>query len=177
MSETIERSRQLLRRLCTAGRIMGWALVTLYAVGIGACAWVLVVPTPPQFFSFWEELTGITTEYLLTGLLVLGVVQFIRYLVEKECQPGWLLRKGHLVLYLFALCLLAMGISGIYPKLLMIADHHPSGSFSDISAPITLLAAFLSAMFPILTRALILVGMGLALRLVVPIVAESKTLV
>ena len=176
MTESTERSRRLLQKLCGAGRIMGWALLALAAVGFGILVWNLEGMLGLGRRIVIREVMDITFDYLFTGVVALCVVQFIRYLVEKESQPGWFLRKGHLILCILALCLLARGALEAYPKLAVLHEHLPE-RLSSIDSFFALALVILIGVLPSLTKALVLIGMGLAMRLSLPVIAESKTLV
>jgi hypothetical protein len=109
------------------------------------------------------------------GLLLLGTAQFIRYISEKQYQPGWLLRHGDKLLYLYAFFQIINAVVGFAEFTIFImsrTNHH----FSFAEACQTL---FIWS-FIILTSIaaiLILVGLAQVLRRIMPVIEESKTLV
>lgn len=166
MREKSQQNREMLRQLCGAGRVLGWVLVVLFATGFCQSVWMWAFVSPkPEHWSLYGAVMGLTSDYLFVGLLVLVITQFIRFLVEEEYQPGWLLRRGNVILYIFALGLLIR--CGVV--LSRMANIDTEYQF--------ILLGLLTTILPIFTKVLILIGMGLVLRRVLPVIAESKTLV
>jgi len=110
------------------------------------------------------------SSFMLLGLTLLGVVQFIRYLYDDEYQAGWSLRHGSSILYTFAAITFLVHIGGLLLRINyktgMDADNY-LGLSSDWP-----LSALLSVGI-----VLILVGTGQALRRIMPVIEESKTIV
>ncbi len=172
MTEHVDSSRLWLRRLCRAGRITGWALVALFLYGIGVLLWILYfAPSIPEKFHAVREFHHMTKNCLLTGLLLLGAIQFVRYLTDLDDEPGRLLRNFHFVLFALAAGLLTLHLvsSGMTVGTVIGSQFSLSHLFAGS-------LVFVMALLPGLAQAFILAGTGLAVRLVLPIIAESKTL-
>ena len=113
---------------------------------------------------FYEALV---VGFVLLGFILLGLAQFVRYLYESEYQPGWILRHGDKILYVYALGLI------IGPILHYLFQTKIFGYTGTVD-----LFLFLSgALVPAIARTLIFVGMAQILKRMVPMVEESKTLV
>ena len=170
MSDTIEQNRWRLRRLCKAGQVFGWTLVAFFCVWLGLFLLIRLFGLSYRAGAkHLEDFTRGTTDWLLTGLVALGAVQLIQYLAEKDPQPGFLLRRGHLILWAFALGVLLSDTLELCSMTWFYQD-----GFETVD--ITLSLVSWAGILPTLAKALILFGIGLAIRLVMPIIAESKTL-
>jgi hypothetical protein len=116
---------------------------------------------------------------LLTGLVVVGMVQFIRYVVEEDSEPRWLLRNGHIILCLLAFSLLLTSGLRSWPQgwnnLALVFACSPE---QMVPMDRRLGVAFLefTAWLPVFTKVLCVLGIAVTLRTVLPIMAESKTL-
>jgi len=97
--------------------------------------------------------------WLPLGIIVLGVAQLIKYVSESEYQPGWLLRHGTGILYLFAVLMLVNSV--IRYCFLMPIESSGIGMF----------------LLPDVAKMLILIGLAEILKRVLPVIEESKTLV
>jgi hypothetical protein len=106
---------------------------------------------------------------VLTGLIALGIAQFIKYLFETANEPGWILRCGDKILYLNAIFVIVSGVGVLY--------FH-NAKMMEIASPYYSQWRFLVENgLPVVARALILAGSGQILRRVMPVIEESKTLV
>ncbi|OHB78944.1 MAG: hypothetical protein A2Z25_21450 [Planctomycetes bacterium RBG_16_55_9] len=168
MNAFIEQNRGLLRTYCIGARIIGWAL--LIAAPIGTCMAL------SGKSAFTENVLGILymlqallLNFMLLGLVLLGVAQFIRYLFEADNEPGWILLHGTTVLYVAAVIVLfGCVVNFLFYTFFTYTMH---------SGRISLLPRFLSLSIPAAAKILILVGLGQILRRAMPIIEESKTLV
>ena len=165
INEFIEKNKKLLRTYCIATRIIGWALL------ITAATWTVsnLSGYSSSSMPFATSITIFITIFIriLFGLVVLGVAQFIRYLFETEYKPGWILRHGEKILYLYA------GLCFIRIPFLFFLDAKRVGDPIYYSPWGFLIANGI----PLVAGALILVGLAQILRRVMPIIEESKTLV
>ncbi len=161
MNTFIEKNKGLLKFYCVAARIIGWVL--LITAGIRT---VEILSGYSSFsIPFVMPITFLIR--ILIGLVVLGVAQFIRYLFETEYKPGWILRHGEKILYLYAV------LRVIRIVFLFFVDARTMGD-SIYYSPWGFLV---DNVLPVVASALILVGLAQILRRVMPIIEESKTLV
>ena len=161
MNEFIEKNRRLLNIYCVVARIIGWVLL------ITAGTWTVSTLSGYSSFSLPCVMPITIFIRILVGLVILGVAQFIRYLFETEYKPGWILRHGEKILYLYA----ALRIIRI--TFLFFVDAKRMGDPIYYSP-----WGFLEANgLPVVASALILVGLAQILRRVMPIIEESKSLV
>ena len=170
MNEFIEKNRRLLMFYCIAARIIGWVIVILSVMPALSILFFFIVkpaffhefllPTMPKVLN---NLLGVLFDLLLLGVIVLGVAQLIRYVSESKYQPGWLLRHGTGILYLFAVLKFVGSVVRYFFLLPAITP------IDSVSIQIYLLVD--------VAKMLILIGLADILKRVLPVIQESKTLV
>ena len=155
-----ETNRRFLRVCRIAMRVAGWLIVAGGVVGtVLACVGVAL--PPGHGFRLMALSKGAGTVVL--GIIMLGLAQLIRFLLADAAKPGWILRHGDTFLYLYA----ATEVLAQLANQSVIAVHLGNQWLAPFVAPVPFS----------LVKALILVGLGLVLRRVIPMVEESKTLV
>ena len=164
MNEFIEKNRRRLMFYCIAARIIGWVLVILSAMPALLIPFVVYRALrfhefPPEMLPMLSGLLKVLFDRLPLGIIVLGVAQLIRHVSESEYQPGWLLRHGTGILYLFAVLMLV----GPLIRYFFLKPIEISG-----------LGMFLIAD---VAKMIILIGLADILKRVMPVIEESKTLV
>lgn len=170
MNTFIEKNKGLLKFYCVAARIIGWVLV------LGGLVWFfLIIPSIDADISARADallyvISSMLFDFMMLGLIALGVTQFIRYLSETGYQPGCILRKADRIFYMYAVFLILktyckyIWYNACYAELL----QNP-----EVSRLLFMQPFFL----PTLAKVLILVGLGQTIRRILPIIEESKTLV
>jgi hypothetical protein len=171
MNEFIEKNRRSLRFLCDALHSIGQVVLVLGMLGVFAIITLLLLSK----FRYWQAPEGFKMilkmlplgafNILFIGIGVLGLSQFIKYLVDRDYKPGWILRHGELFCYLYAL-LTVLGVVWVYT-----IDPFDHSEHMNKGLPI------LIVIFSTTVRVLILVGLGQILRRILPVIEESKTLV
>lgn len=172
MNEIIEKNRRLLKFYCENLRTIGFLFLILGLVG----GFALTIFKLVAKFGYWHapksyemviSLMPIgALNIIFYGLAILGFVQFIRYLVEEDYKPGWILRHGDIFFYLYALFIILSAVLACTTIPGILSPSSYMGVF-------TILMTF----FSITVRVLILVGLGQILRRILPVIEESKTLV
>ena len=154
-----EANRRFLR-MCRIGiRVVGW----LVAAGGAACT-VMVCAGLAQPASGAVQMMWLfaAAGMFLLGIIALGLAQMIDLVLADSATPGWILRHGDKILYLYA-------ATGLLAQLaLYLVTAQMKGGVWLPPSPETLFAA---------AKVLVIVGVGLVLRRVIPMVEESKTLV
>jgi hypothetical protein len=168
MNQFIEKNKGLLRFYCIAARIIGWG--TLILAGTGVIIQILVMNilfgdhTIPYRLSVVKS---VLFDGVLPSIIVLGIAQFIRYLLESEYKPGYILRHGDEILYLYAFL---MFVGGVW-QLLMVG-------MGMISTGITrMLLPMLASLVLTVPKILILIGLAQVVKRIMPVIEESKILV
>jgi hypothetical protein len=169
MNEFIEKNRALLHSYYIGARIIGWSLVIMAIVVAveKSFSGFSNVDERLRFYMICRVCEQLVLGFALLGLVLLGLAQFVRYLYEVDYQPGWILRHGDKILYLYAVSMM------VSPTLQYILQMKLLG----YRGAVHVLMFLLSAIVPAIARALIFVGMAKILKRIVPVIEESKTLV
>ena len=174
MNEFIEKNRRLLKFYCENLRTIGLLILILGSIS------GFVMITRALFSKFGDRHVAESFEksmilglgplhffkIFFIGIGILGLVQFIRYLVERNYKPGWILRYGDMIFYLYAL-LSILHIVWVYMNTPI---YHSPALY--VRVPVILATVFSTAV-----KVLVLVGLGRILRHLMPVIEESKTLV
>ncbi len=171
MNEFIEKNRRLLHFYCEALRTIG-SLILILGLFSGCAMATLALVDWQQFKAFFDfeksmilgPLHFFKIFFIATGTL--GLAQFIRYLVERNYKPGWILRHGDMIFYLYALLTI---LNDVWVYMNAPNDHSPSLYIRVL--------VILATVFSTTVKVLILVGLGQILRHLMPVIEESKTLV
>jgi hypothetical protein len=172
MNEIIEKNRRLLHFYCEALRTIASVILILGLIGVSA----MTIFTLLSKFGYWPAAKSFNMVIIawlpsyLKGIVfwigILGLAQFIKYLLEKNYKPGWILRHGEMIFYLYALLTIfdAVWVFTIAPSYRSPSVH-------------TGVSGIFSIVFSTAIKVLILVGLGQILRHLMPVIEESKTLV
>lgn len=114
-------------------------------------------------------LQAVFSNFMLPGIVLVGIALFIRYLNDEEYQPDWFLRHGSVVLNICAVIMLIVYVCGLLQRFNYIAGMNAAG-FSRLSSDWVLNA------LPSIGIVLILVGAGQVFRRLMPIIEESRML-
>jgi len=169
MNEFIEKNRRLLHFYCEALRNIG-SLILILGLASG-CAMIILALVDWQhfkaFFDFEKPMILGPLHFFkifFIGIVILGLVQFIRYLVERNYKPGWILRHGDMIFYLYALLTILNDV-WVY-----MTNYHSPSLYTRVPV-------IFATVFSTTVKVLILVGLGQILRHLMPVIEESKTLV
>ena len=166
MNEFIEKNRKLLLFYYWAMRIGGWVFLAI--VFLDSVALASRIGDWNEFNRYYQHDApwGMFSNILPTGLLVLGVAQLIRYLLECEYRPGWILHDADKLLYVYAAILIAYYCwAGVTEMISRFNEPY------DFPLRLIMLVIF------ILVKLLALVGLAQLLRRLLPMIEESRTLV
>lgn len=175
MIEFIEENRALLKFYRIAARIFGWVLIC------GGTIWFLLfvlailavsdaagtIGWPHTSKNFVYASTSFISQFVLPGLIALLIAQLIRYMLESEYTPSWILRFGDKVLYVYAALLIGHNVLLYYFLHASLLGNQSIGHLLLVQPLVVPLAA----------KILILVGLAQILRRLMPVIEESKTLV
>ncbi|HUU93879.1 MAG TPA: hypothetical protein VM238_22015 [Phycisphaerae bacterium] len=155
-----ETNRRFLKACRIAIQVVGW-LITAGGVVSTVMACVGVAQPPGLGFRLMALSRGAGT--VVFGIIALGLAQLIRFLLADAAKPGWILRHGDMFLYLYA----ATEVLAQLANQSVIAAHLGDRWLVPFAASVPFSLA----------KALVLIGLGLVLRRVIPMAEESKTLV
>ena len=123
MNTFIEKNRNWLNFYANIARIIGWVLIILSAMPALLIPYIIAGAFhkyPGGITLMLGALLEVLFGRLPLGVIVLGTAQLIRYVSEKEYRPGWLLRHGSNILYIFAALMIIGSIVRycyIYPSI------------------------------------------------------------
>lgn len=167
MNEFIEKNRRLLKAYCITAQFFGWLVLGIAGAGalVHSLALASRIGDSEALRAYLASVPWGMLGFIPTGLVALGIAQFIRYLLESGRQPGWILRYGEQILYMYATFVIGYYIWGY-----IVESHYFSSLFDR------LLSTLAFVLFPG-AKVLVLVGLGQVLRRIMPVIEESKTLV
>jgi hypothetical protein len=170
MNEFIEKNKNLLRFFCDALRSIGQIVLLLGLLGVCTVITLAIASkfgswNAPKSLEMIKMVPLSALNILFIGIGMIGLAQFIRYLIERDYKPGWILRHGEIFFYLYAL-LTILSVVWVY----VVAPFGRSQKmYSGISIVIVV--------FSTTVRVLILVGLGRILRYLMPVIEDSKSLI
>jgi hypothetical protein len=171
MNEFIEKNRRLLHFYCETLRTIGLLILILGVVGVCAIMMLVLLSKfgvwyAPESFEMIIAMPLGAFKIFFIGIGIRGLMQFIRYLVERDYKPGWILRHGEMFFYLYAL-LTVLSVVWMYT---IAPSYLPPSLYTRV---FFIIVAALSTT----VKVLILVGLGQILRRLIPVIEESKMLV
>ena len=143
MNEFVEKNKSLLRSYCLITRIIGWLLLVItLVVAVVKSFSGFEVDDQLGFYMTYRLFQELALRYVLLGLILLGLAQFVRYLYENEYQPGLILRHGDKVLYLYAIALIVNPILDYFYRMKIIGMTYANTDSLFLYLLIVLLPAY-----------------------------------
>jgi len=174
MNEFIEKNRRLLKFYSVAAQSIAVVLL------ISAPIFIITTMFSEGSFSGMRGrydlihlLLHLFLDYMIPCFLALLVAQFIKHLTEMDGKTGWILRHGAIILYI---CATLVVVNDIWQWVFyaVVIKHSALDALSTI--PPKILCVFVSLLLTA-TKVLVMVGLGQALRRILPVIEESKSLV
>jgi len=170
MNECTEKNRRLLHFYCETIRTIG-SVILIFGL-IGGCGMIIfALLSKLGYWSATRPFNKVIITWfpsylkaIFVWIGIIGLPQFIRYLVERDYKPGWILRHGEMFFYLYAFMIILEAV-WIYIM-----------NYSSPSFDIRMSMGFVS-MFSVVVKVLALIGLGQILRHLMPVIEESKSLV
>ncbi len=173
MNEFIEKNSRLLRIYCLVVRTIGWFLIAggaLWLTYALSGLYMIHNKTPHQEPSGAITLACFTLacDFLLPGLLAFVISQLLDYLIRPEGKAGLMLRIADKLCYCYAAFIF---IQTFRTSLLVINKASETLQLYNLFFSQALLS------IPIIAKILVLIGAGVIIRRLLPVIDESKTLV
>ena len=168
MNEFIEKNKRLLKMYCLLAKFFGGILTFVGCIAVIGHSVALIsrVGDPNSFLDYFVNVPWGMISFLPTGYLVLGLAQFIKYLLYDDYQPRWILGNMVKFLYLYAILLAA------FLSIFCIIECNQNLDQGYKIAYHALPFVFYGG-----GKVLLLIGLGQVLRRIMPVIEESKTLV
>jgi hypothetical protein len=170
-----EKNKNVLKLYSNAARTIGWVLIcggtiwfliyVFWILSVSDAAGELVWPHTSRNVIYSSS--SFVFELLFPGLIAIIVAQLIAYIIADENKQPRLLRYGRLVLYAYAA--LIIGKAALQYCLwhgIMLEEQTTAG-----------LLFIQPLIVPVAAKVLIIVALAQALRRLLPVIEESKTLV
>jgi hypothetical protein len=171
MNEFIEKNSRLLRIYCLIIRTIGCFLLVGGALGALSGLYMIHNKTPHQGPSGTMTLAYFTLacDFLLPGLLAFVISQLLDYLIKPEVKAGLMLRLADKLCYCYAAFLFVK----IFTSRLWVINnkYFEASQFYHMLFIQTILS------IPLLAVVLVLIGAGVIIKRLLPVIDEAKTLV
>jgi len=173
MVQFIEKHRRLLQAYCLIARILGWFLI------LGGVFWVFAIvkiSEEQQDVNFILYLgsslaSNFVYDFVIPGFLAFAVAGLLDYLLRPEARPRLILRMTDKLCYIYAAFVIYQAFC---INFWFVHAKFPEITASSESAYILLVQPLL---VPTVAKVLLLIGVGMILHRLLPIIEESKTLV
>ena len=167
MNAFIEQNRRLLKTCCVAAKIFGWLLLLFGSLATVGHSFALMtrIGKWDLFYDYFESMPWNVIGGVAFGVLALGVGQFIRFVIDEDCRPGWILRNAQQILYVYAVFV------GVFIIIMSVMAFPNWENWGEIT--IRLLGRTIHGAGKIL----LLIGIALVLKRIMPVIEESRTLV
>lgn len=153
MNEFIEKNEKFLRLVCNIARFLG-----LFLIGSLVLVLIPIILLDNKGISHFLNFPSTFLGLIFSGIMLLGIEQLIRCLIDLNFKPNWILRFSDKVIYTYTAFLFVNGAYTIY-----VFGHN-----IRFVLPFTIFTSI---------KILIWIGIALFLKRIVPIIQESKTLV
>ncbi|MFA6186726.1 MAG: hypothetical protein WC770_05880 [Phycisphaerae bacterium] len=163
LHNVIEKNERFLRFCCKVAHTISFVVILIAFLQIAyPLSAVLWAGSPKNMAANLLQTTSILgyIKFLFLIFLFLGIEQFIRCLIDIDFKPNWILRYGDKIIYLYALYLF---VTPIYYCGSFTSTHNASIAIVVIAA----IFAFI--------KSILWIGIGKVLKIIVPIIQESKT--
>jgi hypothetical protein len=181
MVQFIEKYRRLLQAYCLIARILGWFLI------LGGIFWffavvrkinIVEVPkTDEQYIDLLLYITySLVYDFFIPGILAFAIAGFLDYLLRPKTKPPLILGMMDKLCYFYAIFLVLRffgAIKSFGSNPWWFVNFTLVSGLSE-SARIVLVQPLLG---PTLAKVLLLIGVGMILHRLLPVIEESKTLV
>jgi hypothetical protein len=169
LNNAIEKNKRYLRFCSYVAQISGLLLLLFGFISLVLMLWNFYpADRIPEYDIVFvcKYISQYIFRCIFPGLFLLGINQMIKYLIDINFQPNWILKFSDKIIYLYvAFLIISFIFFSIYQKETIVANQHhflatwiPSAIFTSV-------------------KVLLWVGMAQILRRIVPIIEEHKSLV
>ena len=167
MNAFIEQNKRLLKVCCTTARIYGWLLLSFGLLATAGHSFALMsrIGKWDLFYDYLESVPWNVIGGVASGVLALGIGQFIRFVTDNDYRPGWILQNAAKLLYVYAV------FFAIFVIIISVMAFPHWENWSEITIRLLGRAIYGAG------KILLLIGIALVLKRIMPVIGESKTLV
>ena len=161
-NDFLEKNRKLLTTFRRAAKVIGWVNLVTGIASLIIIPILLLLRSDRKIPEALGVLARSCYTMITTGVLLLGIEQFINYLYETK-EAGFILRHAGKILYVLAGFVVWKMIAMSSMEIVRHAEW-----FLPLIIPIFLLHA---------AKILVLIGLAHIVRRLLPVIEESRTLV
>jgi hypothetical protein len=182
MVQFIEKHRRLLQAYCLMARIIGWLLI------LGGVFWFFMLAKTlgnimgtiggqQQIAIVLYCAYSFTYDFVISGLLAFAIGGLLDYLLRPKAKPPLILGMMDKLCYVYAAFLILRFVGGV--KSFSSDLWFVNFQILDVAAlsESTRLVLMQPLLGPTLAKVLLLIGIGMILHRLLPVIEESKTLV
>jgi hypothetical protein len=180
MGQFIEKHRRLLQAYCLVARITGWLLILggiFWFFTSVRNVWLIAEEPQQQMDLLLYVVSALFYDFVIPGLLAFAIGGLLDYLLRPMKKPPIILGMTDKLCYIYAIFLIfkpfvatkAFGTDYWFVNFKMLG-------ISGISESARILL-FQPLLGPTLAKVLLLIGIGMILHRLLPVIEESKTLV
>jgi len=166
--EQVEREKRVLGVLCAGVQVVGWAVIVMGVVWFAMFASGYedeAIARRGTIESLVSAISCFSFDFMFVGLAAVIFGQLARYVFDKGYKQPVMLRISNKMLYLFAVLTIFWAV---FRYLVYVQTFESVSAQKLFTQPLIL---------PTIGKVLILVGLGLILKRIIPIIDEYKSLV
>jgi hypothetical protein len=164
------KNTSLIKSYCLVSSVLGILLLIYGGINVVVGSFELISMEHQYIVPAIYNLLGMSYHFIFPGLLLLGVSQFLKYISGQTYNPGWVLRRGEVIIYI-ALMLITVLAAGRYSRTGGIC----SGDICKVStASSQEVVGMMISISLYLVKVLILLGLAQCLRGVKSMIKNSK---
>jgi hypothetical protein len=178
MNEFIEKNSRLLRIYCVVAKVVGWFLLLAGILWFAYAIWGIYTINAGQIRTAQQrELIEVSTylsvthafDFVIPGLLAFSISQLLVYIIRPEVKAGLMLRLADKLCYIYVAVLIVEALLGVNscfanPKFLEVSQSYRMLFIQPLLSPLP-------------AKIILLIGAGMIIRRLLPVIDESKTLV
>lgn len=179
MVQFVEKHRRLLQAYCLIARILGWLLI------LGGVFWFFAIvgnlwgieEEQQQIDFLLYVVSALVYDFVIPGFLAFAIGGLLGYLLRPQTRPPLILGMTDKLCYIYAFFLILKffgAITSFRRSLWFVNFKFFTVPEISESARILLVQPLLG---PTVAKVLLLVGVGMILHRLLPVIEESKTLV
>jgi hypothetical protein len=177
MNEFIEKNSRLLRTYCVVAKCVGWFLLLVGTLWFAYAIWGIYTINAGQITTAQQrESIEISTfsvthafDFVIPGLLAFSISQLLVYIIRPEVKAGLMLRLADKLCYIYVVVLIVGAFATAN-------SWFANPQFVEVSQRYRML--FIQPLLsPLPAKIILLIGAGMIIRRLLPVIDESKTLV
>jgi hypothetical protein len=178
MTQFIEKHRRLLQAYCLIARILGWVLLLggiFWLFAVAGNTWLIAEDQNKIDFLLYV-ISSLVYDFVIPGFLAFAIGGLLDYLLRSMKKPPLILGMTDKLCYIYAVFLVfkILPLRAMHDGILFVNLRYLAIPELSEQTRILLVQPLLVAT---LAKILLLIGIGMILHRLLPVIEESKTLV